>query len=67
MSHEDRLYLDFADRFERRFLNQGRAARAINETMDQAWELLSMLPDTALKRIRAEYIGKYYRRQDGHG
>ena len=67
LSPEDRLYLEFADRFELRYLNQGRTVRAINETLDQAWELLSMLPEASLKRIRAETIRKYYRRQDDHG
>ena len=67
LSPEDRLYLEFADRFEQRYLNQGRTVRAINETLDQAWELLSMLPEASLKRIRAETIRKYDRRQDDHG
>lgn len=62
LSAEDRLYLDFADRFEREFLHQGRSPRAIGETMDKAWELLSMVPEAALKRVRAEHIRKYYRR-----
>jgi V/A-type H+-transporting ATPase subunit B len=67
LSPEDRLYLEFADRFERRYLNQGRMVRTIDETLDRAWELLSMLPEAALKRIRTDFIRKYYRRQDGHG
>lgn len=67
LSSDDRLYLDFADRFERRFLDQGGSAREIGETMDRAWELLSMLPEAALKRVRAEYIRKYYRKRMSHG
>lgn len=66
LSAEDRLYLDFADRFEGRFLDQGRSARDIGETMDRAWELLSMMPEGALKRVRGEYIRKYYRRPASH-
>ncbi|MBI2358129.1 MAG: V-type ATP synthase subunit B [Deltaproteobacteria bacterium] len=67
LSAEDRLYLDFADRFERHFLSQGRSARAIGETMDRAWELLAMMPETALKRVRGDYIRKYYRGPASHG
>jgi V/A-type H+-transporting ATPase subunit B len=67
LSSEDRLYLAFADRFEHDFLHQGRSARTIHETLDQAWELLSMVPENELKRIRAEHIGKYYRRKESHG
>jgi V/A-type H+-transporting ATPase subunit B len=65
LSAEDRLYLEFADRFEREFLHQGRAPRAIGDTMDRAWELLATMPETALKRIRTEHIRKYYRKGGG--
>ncbi len=60
LSPADRRYLEFAERFEQCFLNQGRVARSINETLDGAWEILSMFPDSELKRISPEYIGKYY-------
>ena len=67
LSAEDRLYLAFADRFEQEFLNQGHAVRTINETLDQAWRLLSMFPAGELKRIRPEHIAKHYRRQAQDG
>ncbi|HWP57651.1 MAG TPA: V-type ATP synthase subunit B [Candidatus Acidoferrales bacterium] len=67
LSGLDRRYLEFADRFEQRFLNQGRTARTIRDTLDQAWEILSMLPESELKRISPEYIGKFYRRKESHG
>jgi V/A-type H+/Na+-transporting ATPase subunit B len=67
LSAEDRLRLDFADRFERQFLDQGKTAREIDETMDRAWELLSMMPEASLKRVRAEHIRRYYRRRASHG
>jgi len=66
LSAEDRLSLDFANRFESEFLNQGRAARTIYETMGRAWELLSMVPDSLLKRVRADHIQKYYRKRTNH-
>lgn len=61
LSAEDRLYLDFADRFEQRFVHQGRRSRELRETLDNAWDLLSMMPAASLKRIRSEFIQKYHR------
>ena len=40
MSAKDRSILDFADEFERRFIHQGRAQRAVDETLDIGKELL---------------------------
>ena len=46
----DRRVLAFADEFERRFVHQtGR--RSLDETVELAWELLSVFPETELKRI----------------
>ncbi|MDH3445599.1 MAG: V-type ATP synthase subunit B, partial [Deltaproteobacteria bacterium] len=67
LSPEDRRYLEFAGRFEQSFLNQGRMARSINETLDRAWEILSMFPENELKRIPAEYLSKYYRGNKSDG
>jgi len=63
LSAEDRRYLEFADQFEQRFVHQGMVNRDIAETFDIAWDLLSTMPDTELKRIRPDYIQKYYRGQ----
>ena len=60
LSETDRLYLKFADEFEESFLNQGDENRDIEETLDIGWNLLSMLPSSELKRIKVEYIEKYY-------
>jgi len=51
LSDEDRLILDFADRFEREFVGQGQTNRTIDETLDLAWELMAMLPRDLLTRI----------------
>jgi V/A-type H+-transporting ATPase subunit B len=57
----DRLYLKFADRFEDEFVRQGEfTARTIGETIALGWALLRDLPAAELKRIRPEYIEKYY-------
>ncbi|MDY6764100.1 MAG: V-type ATP synthase subunit B, partial [Halobacteria archaeon] len=61
LSERDNLFLDFADRFEREFVNQGwETDRTIEETLSIGWELLSMLPRDELKRIDREHIEKYY-------
>jgi V/A-type H+-transporting ATPase subunit B len=57
----DRLYLKFADRFEDEFVRQGEfTARTIGETIALGWALLRDLPAAELKRIRPEYLEKYY-------
>ncbi len=63
LTDRDRHYLNFADRFERKFVNQGRDAdRSIESTLDLGWELLSTLPTTELKRVDPKFIEKYLRR-----
>ena len=58
----DRLYLTFLDRFEHEFVGQKRdEGRSFDETLDRAWELLSIFPKDELKRIDPKYIDEYYR------
>jgi len=62
LTDRDRRYLDFADRFEKEFVNQGRYEdRSIETTLDLGWELLRHLPTSELKRIDPKFIGKYLR------
>ena len=57
----DKLYAKFADEFEARYVNQGyRTDRSIAETLDTGWDLLRILPRTELKRIKDEFLDKYY-------
>jgi len=61
LSERERKYLRFADEFERKFINQGvYENRPIEKTLEIAWDLLSMLPEGDLIRIREEYIEKYH-------
>ena len=61
LSDTDKLYAKFADAFEQEYVSQGfEANRPIEETLDLGWKLLSILPQGELKRIRQEYIDKYY-------
>ena len=60
----DKLYAKFSDEFEQKYVSQGyRTDRSIKETLDTGWELLRILPRTELKRIKDEYLDKYYNRQ----
>jgi V/A-type H+-transporting ATPase subunit B len=61
LSTRDKLYLNFADAFERRFINQGEYEnRDIEQTLDLGWDLLSMVPEVELKRIDPSTIAKYH-------
>jgi V/A-type H+-transporting ATPase subunit B len=61
LSERDNRFLDFADRFEEEFIDQGfDRNRDIEETLDLGWELLSMFPKAELNRIDEELIEKYY-------
>ena len=60
LSARDKLYLQFADEFERKFINQGMYEnRDIDSTLDLGWNLLSVLPETELKRIDPATIKKW--------
>jgi V/A-type H+-transporting ATPase subunit B len=60
LSDVDKLYAKFSDEFEKRYVSQGyEANRSIEETLNLGWELLSILPNSELRRIRDEYIDKY--------
>lgn len=60
LSDLDRMYYDFAARFEEVFIGQGeRTDRSIEETLNLGWELLSVFPVSELKRIRERFIDKY--------
>lgn len=61
LSDIDKLYAKFADEFEAVYVSQGfRTDRSIEETLDIGWDLLRILPRSELKRIRDEYLDKYY-------
>ena len=61
LSKVDKLYAKFADQFEKEYVSQGyETNRTIEDTLDLGWRLLGILPKTELKRIREEYIEKYY-------
>jgi V/A-type H+-transporting ATPase subunit B len=61
LSELDKLYLRFVDNFEDKFVRQSESEdRSVAQTLDAGWELLRSLPRIELKRIRQEYLDKYY-------
>jgi V/A-type H+-transporting ATPase subunit B len=61
LSPTDKLYFEFGRRFENEFLAQNRYEnRAIEQTLDLGWKLLSILPREELERVPDEMLEKYY-------
>ena len=61
LSERDKRYLNFADLFEKRFINQGEFERRdVEQTLDIAWDILSILPEDELKLISLDNIRKYH-------
>ena len=62
LDERDNTYLDFADRFETEFVDQGfETNREIEQTLDIGWDLISMLAKAELNRIDEDLIEQYYR------
>ncbi len=61
LSERERTWLEFADRFEQEFVNQGiYENRSIEQTLGYAWDILSILPEEDLIRISEDYITEYH-------
>jgi V/A-type H+-transporting ATPase subunit B len=62
LSDLDRKFLDVANNFEKKFVNQGiDENRPIEQTLSIGWELLSGLSESDLTRIKPELISKYFK------
>lgn len=52
LSETDKKYLEFGEAFEQRFINQGKnEKRTINETLDLALDILSILPKEEIDKM----------------
>ncbi|MEN6611583.1 MAG: V-type ATP synthase subunit B [Methanoregulaceae archaeon] len=61
LSERDRMFLEFADLFEGKFVRQGYDEdRSIVDTLTIGWDLLSTLPVEQLVRIDRDLIAKYH-------
>ncbi len=63
LSDVDRAYLRFAEAFEAEFINQGFTEnRTIEETLKLGWKLLTLLPETELKKVKKAHVEKYLKK-----
>lgn len=61
LSKLDQKYLSFGKIFENHFVGQGaHTNRTIRETLDLAWNMLSLLPKYDLDRLEPELLERYY-------
>eukprot|EP01106_Pelomyxa_sp_JSP_P006586 TRINITY_DN2062_c0_g1_i21.p1 TRINITY_DN2062_c0_g1~~TRINITY_DN2062_c0_g1_i21.p1 ORF type:complete len:366 (+),score=134.32 TRINITY_DN2062_c0_g1_i21:190-1287(+) len=64
LTQDDRMALDFLDKFEQRFISQGHnESRDIFQSLDLAWSLLRTFPREMLKRISDKTLNAYYSRE----
>jgi V/A-type H+-transporting ATPase subunit B len=62
----DKMYAKFSEEFEKQYVSQGyETDRSIEDTLNLGWELLSILPKAELKRIKTQYIDKYFPKTQG--
>jgi V-type H+-transporting ATPase subunit B len=63
LSAEDKLSLEFLDKFERTFISQSPyESRTIFESLDIAWNLLRIYPKELLNRIPKKVLDEFYAR-----
>jgi V/A-type H+-transporting ATPase subunit B len=60
LSGTDRQYLDFAEAFERDFVDQRPdERRELTETLDRAWRTIAVLPRRELAMLPAGLLDRY--------
>jgi len=63
LTPEDKLYLEFLEKFERSFVSQGYyESRTIQESLDIGWTLMRIFPQEMLKRIPQKILAQFYQR-----
>lgn len=61
LSELDKAYMRFGRMFEKYFVSQGEEEnRSIDETLDLCWNLLSLLPKSALDRVDEKLLEEKY-------
>jgi V-type H+-transporting ATPase subunit B len=64
LTDEDRLFLEFHDRFEAEFVKQDLMEnRTIFQSLDKAWDLLSLFPKEKLTKIKKAHKDNFYMRE----
>lgn len=68
LSSEDKLSLEFLEKFERTFIAQSAyESRTIYESIDLAWSLLRIYPKELLNRIPKKVLDEFYQRAGKKG
>lgn len=63
LSSEDKLSLEFLEKFEKTFISQSPyESRTIFESIDLAWGLLRIYPKELLNRIPKKVLDEFYQR-----
>merc|ERR1712159_102334 len=63
LTDEDKLYLQFHDRYEKEFVKQGEyQKRTIFNSLDKAWDLLRLFPENMLKKIPKKVKDEFFSR-----
>jgi V-type H+-transporting ATPase subunit B len=61
LSAEDKLSLEFMEKFEKQFINQSAYdKRSVFDSLDLGWQLLRIFPKELLNRIPAKILDEYY-------
>jgi vacuolar-type H+-ATPase subunit B/Vma2 len=64
LSAEDLLYLEFLDKFEKKFVAQGAYEnRTVFGSLDAAWALLRIFPRELLRRVTVKTLDRWYERK----
>merc|ERR1711966_16811 len=64
LSAEDKLSLEFTEKFEAKFVAQGPyEKRDVFDSLDQAWALFRSFPKELLKKIPKKHLEKFYARR----
>lgn len=63
LNPEDRLSLEFLEKFEKSFITQGSYEnRSVTESLDLGWSLLRLFPKEMLNRIPQDILQEFYQR-----
>jgi V/A-type H+/Na+-transporting ATPase subunit B len=66
LTEVDLKFVKYSDRFEDEFIRQGEDEnRSIEESLEIGWKLLGELPRSELKRIKDEFVEKYWKPAGG--
>ena len=62
LSDTDKIYMKFGYEFENRFLSQEyKENRSIEKTLELAWDILKILPESELNRISPKLLKQLYK------